>query len=88
MAVYRRYSRPAPPGSVVVRIVEAGGGLHGFVREVEEDDTDDTYPTEQKPLDQVWRLVENKRQDAPDTPVYVELEVGIDWNDAWGRLEG
>lgn len=62
--------------------------IEGFVRDVEEPSEDDsTYPTEQKPIDQVWRLVENKLTDMPSAQVYVELEAGIDWDPAWGELQ-
>lgn len=86
MPTFRRYRRPAPSGSIVVRIVDAGGKPFGFVREVQEADEDDTYPTEQKAMDDVWRLVENKLTDRPDTAVFVEMETGVEWQPDWGRL--
>lgn len=86
MSEYRRYQRPVPVGSIVVRIVEAGGEPFGFVREVSDVDEDDTFPTEQKPIDQVWRLVENKLQANPSAPVFVEMEAGVEWQAAWGTL--
>ncbi len=82
----RRYQRPAPAGSIVVRIVDAGGEPFGFVREVTDVDEDDTFPTEQKPIDQVWRLVENKLETNPSAAVFVEMEAGIEWQPAWGTL--
>mgnify|MGYP000846287750 CR=1 FL=1 len=87
MTEFRRYHHPAPPGSLVVRIVTTGGALFGFIREINEgDDTDDAYPSEQKPLDQVWRLVANKVKAEPGTDVLVDLEPGIEWDPHWGRL--
>lgn len=88
MPEFRRYRRPAPAGSIVVRIVQAGGEPFGFVREIDETDEDDTYPTEQKPIDQVWRLVRNKLEARPDAPVFVDMEADVPWNPEWGRLEG
>lgn len=83
----RRYAGNAPKGAIIVRIVRAGDQIAGFIREVDEPgDDDSTYPTEQKPIDQVWRVVRNKLDEMPDTPVFVEVEAGIDWDPAWGTL--
>lgn len=87
MAKFKRYRRPVPIGSIIVRIVEAGGKHFGFVREVQDDDEDDVYPTEQKPIDQVWRLVENKLATDPGASVFVEIEAGVEWLPEWGELE-
>lgn len=86
MLEYKRYQRPAPTGSLIVRIVEAGGEPFGFLREVTDDGEDDTFPTEQKPVDQVWRLVANKLETNPAAEVFVEMEAGVKWRAAWGKL--
>lgn len=84
----RRFAGNAPAGSILVRIVRSGDQIVGFVRDVEEPgDDDSTYPTEQKPIDQVWRVVRNKLTDMPAAQVYVELEAGLDWDPAWGELQ-
>lgn len=88
MPTFKRYHTSVPAGSIVVRIVEAGGKPFGFVRDVEREDEDDAYPTEQKPIDQVWRLVDNKLKAKPDAAVYVDMEAGMTWQDEWGRLGG
>jgi hypothetical protein len=87
MTEFRRFHHPAPPGSLVVRIVTAGGQLFGFIREISDDEMEsDTYPSEQTPLDQVWRLVASKVKEEPGTDILVELEPGIEWDPHWGRL--
>jgi hypothetical protein len=85
----RTYHGILPPGAILVRIVKAGEELAGFVQEVSEPGEEDTvYPSEQQPLDEVLRLVENKIAQMPEAEVYVELEAGIDWNPRWGELAG
>lgn len=85
---YHRYAGSAPAGAIVVRLVRAGDEVVGFIRDIEEpSDTDSSYPTEQKPVDQVWRLVENKLRSMPEAEVYVELEAGLEWQPEWGRLQ-
>lgn len=89
MRTFRRHvSGRTPVGAIVVRLVRSGGEVAGFVRQVEEpDDAEETYPTEQKPVDQVLRLAENKAEADPRTDIYVELEAGLDWDERWGKLE-
>lgn len=86
MPEYRRYEKPSPVGSIVVRIVDAGGEPFGFVRVIADADEDDTFPTEQQPIDQVWRLVENKLEGNPSAIVFVEMEAGVEWQSDWGTL--
>lgn len=84
----RRFPGAAPSGSIVVRLVESGGKVMGFVRQIEDaDEGPATYPTELKPVDDVLRLAGSKRQETPGAALFVELEAGLDWNDAWGTLE-
>lgn len=84
-----RFAGQAPIGSIVVRIVRAGDRIEGFIRDVEESGSEESvYPSEQKPMDQVWRLVENKLADMPGARVLVEMEAGVDWNPAWGEMRG
>lgn len=84
---FRRYTGSAPADSLVVRVVKAGDDIVGFIHQIEEPGQEDsTYPTEQKPLDQLWRLVDSKLEAMPDAVIYVELEAGIDWHPEWGRL--
>lgn len=85
----RRITDDVPVGSIIVRIVRAGDQIAGFVRDVEEPGgTDTVHSTEQKPIDHVWRLVENKLSASPGATVYVEMEPGIEWRPEWGSLEG
>jgi hypothetical protein len=84
----QRYSGNAPAGSIVVRIARSGDQTVGFVRNIKEPgDDDSSYPTEQMPIAQVWRLVKNKLTDMPGAQVLVELEAGVDWDPAWGTLQ-
>lgn len=84
---YLRYRKPAPAGAIVVRLVRSGDEVMGFVRQVEDaDGEDETYPTEQKPVDQVLRLAESKAQAAPGADIFIELEPGVEWDPAWGEL--
>jgi hypothetical protein len=89
MASFRRYRRPVPPGSIIVRLVLYGEDVMGFVRQVEDiDEEDATYPTEQKSVEQVLRLAESKRKaEPPGTVVFIELEPGVRWKSEWGDLE-
>lgn len=88
MRRFRRYRHPAPAGAIVVRIMESGGEPFGFMREVQDPDEADAYPTEQQPIDHVWRLVASRLEETPDAPVFVEMEPGVEWNPAWGELTG
>lgn len=84
---FRRYKRPAPPGSIVVRIVEEDGEPFGFIREIGDADDDGAHATEQKPIEQVWRLVDNKLQGNPHAQVYIETDANFEWRPEWGTLE-
>ena len=86
MKKFHVYKRPAPVGSFVVRIVEVEGEPFGFIREVHDPEEEDTYPTEQKPIDQVWRLLHNKLADAPHAPVFIETDAHFEWRPEWGEL--
>jgi hypothetical protein len=90
MTRYRRYVRGRTPvGSYVIRLVQAGDRVEGFIRRVEaEDEEDSVYPTEQKPVDQVFRLADSKQKAEPGAQIFVELEAGLEWNEEWGLLEG
>jgi hypothetical protein len=84
-----RFAGQAPIGTIVVRIVRAGDRIEGFILDIEEPRSDEpVYPSEQKPMDQVWRLVENKLADMPGARVLVEMEAGVDWDPAWGEIRG
>lgn len=88
MIYARRFTGVAPPGSVVVRLVDADGAVMGFVRQLDDrDDGEIIHPSEMKPVEEVLRLAESKQQDAPGSVVFVELEAGLDWNEGWGKLE-
>jgi hypothetical protein len=86
LRTFRRYSPPAPDGSLVIRMVRSGNEAFGFIREVQDDERDDVYPTEQQPIENVWRLLDGKLESDPTRPVFVELEAGLEWRSEWGRL--
>lgn len=72
-----------------MRLVDSGGKVMGFVRQVEPaaEEEDAAYPTEFRPVDDVLRLAQSKQQDAPGSAIFVELEAGLEWQETWGRLE-
>jgi hypothetical protein len=88
MQTYRRYQNGlVPPGSLVVRLYHAGDQIRGFIREVQADEPDAIFASEELEVENALRLAENKQLDRPDLPIYIELKEGVRWDPAWGRLQ-
>jgi hypothetical protein len=88
MLTYQNYQRGSTPvGSIVVKLYQAGDTIRGFLREVQEIDEDGTaFPSEELKPEVALRLAENKRQDNPAQPIFIELAEGVEWNPAWGSI--
>lgn len=84
----RRLAGAAPTGSIVVRLVDSGGKVMGFVRQVDDgEEADAVFPSELKPVEDVLRLAESKQRETPGSTIWVELEAGLRWREEWGSLE-
>ncbi|MCQ0990470.1 hypothetical protein [Jiella marina] len=90
MASYRRLEGKREKGQVVVRLVQEGDDVKAFIIGLEEtgDPAEPTvYPSEEMDPEEAFRTVENKREMIGDAEVLVEMEVGIEWDPAWGELK-
>jgi hypothetical protein len=80
---------PVPTGSIIVRIVDSGGEPRATVRQKEEGtEIGDIHPSELMPVDVALRLAESRRENQPGAEIFIELESGVDWDDAWGERPG
>lgn len=88
MQTYRRYQKGITPvGAIVIRLYNSGDQIRGFIREVEADEEDSIFPSEELEVGNALRLAENKQLEEPDKPIYIELKEGVRWDPAWGRLQ-
>ena len=88
MLTYQNYRRgETPVGAIVVKLYRAGDTVRGFLRQVEEIDEDGTaFPSEELEPEVALRLAENKRQDNPSQPIFIELAEDVEWDPAWGTI--
>ena len=91
MARYRRLKGERKEGQLVLRLVKEGDQVKAFI--IGQAGTDDpaeesVFPSEEMDPEQAFRTVESRRDMIGDAEILVEMEVGIDWNPAWGDLEG
>ena len=88
MLTYQNYHRgETPVGSSVVKLYRAGDTIRGFLREIEDINEDGTaFPSEELEPEVAFRLAENKRQNNPSQPIFIELAEGVEWNPEWGSV--
>jgi len=88
MRTYQTYRRgETPVGSVVVKFYRSGEVVRAFLREIRDIDEDGTmFPSEELEPDVALRLAENKRQDDPMKPIFIELAEGVEWDPCWGSI--
>lgn len=88
MRTYQSYYRgQTPVGSIVVKLYRAGETVRGFIREIQDIDEDGTAcPSEELEPEVALRLAENKRQDNPSRPIFIELAEGVEWDPNWGSV--
>ena len=89
MKRYVRLTGDRMDGQIVVRIVDHGGTAKAFIIGVADpnDDADaQIFPSEEMAPHEAFRVVENKREAIGDAQVFVEMEVGVEWNPEWGTL--
>ena len=86
MQNYQAYQRgEAPVGAIIVKFYRAGDTVRGFLREVQDVGEDGTaFPSEELEPEVALRLAENKRQQSPSQPIFIELAEGVEWNPEWG----
>lgn len=88
MRTYQTYRRgETAVGSVVVKFYHSGNAVRAFLREIQDIGEDGTaFPSEELEPDTALRLAENKRQDNPGRPIFIELAEGVEWDPAWGSI--
>lgn len=89
MARYKRLTGERRDGQIVVEIVNEGDTQKAFITGLEEtgDAGEPTvYMPEEMAPDEAFRIVENKREAIGNAEVVVKLEVGAEWDPAWGEL--
>lgn len=88
MLTYQSYRRgETPVGAIVVKLYRAGDTVRGFLRQIEEIDEDGTaFPSEELEPEVALRLAENKRQDNPSQPIFIELAEDVEWDPEWGMI--
>lgn len=88
MQAYAQYHRGhTPVGAIVVKLYRAGDTVRGFLREVQDVDEDGTaFPSEELEPEVALRLAENKRQNNPSQPIFIELAEGVEWDPDWGSI--
>ena len=88
MQRYQIYKRgQTPVGAIVVKFYRAGATVRSFLREVQDVGEDGTaFPSEELEPEVALRLAENKRQDNPLQPIFIELAEDVEWNPRWGSI--
>ncbi|MBP0617137.1 hypothetical protein [Jiella mangrovi] len=91
MARYRRLEGERDEGQIVVQLLNEGDMVKAMI--IAHKDTGDTaeptiFPSEEMDPEEAFRTVENHREMLGDTEVLVKMEVGVEWDPAWGELEG
>ena len=88
MQTYQTYHRgETPVGAIVIKFYRSGETVRAFLREIEDIGEDGTaFPSEELEPEVALRLAENKRQDNPSQPVFIELAEDVEWNPGWGSI--
>jgi hypothetical protein len=82
---FERYEKALTPvGAIVVRFYHSGDQIRCYLRQTEQDAAhDEIFPGEELEPEVALRLAENRQQDHPSQPVYIELSEGVEWNPDW-----
>ncbi|KEQ07424.1 hypothetical protein [Pseudorhizobium pelagicum] len=73
------------PDAIVVKLYTSGDQIRGYVRQFADPSENDTiFPGEEMEPEAAFHLAATHGEG--ETPIFVELTEGVEWNPAWGEL--